>query len=245
MEETWESFKRSTFAKWAGRTVVALSVIAAVVITWWAAVRLLEAYWPHSGTLSVEQVLLAWQGVALTLGLASIVLIWRQGKDTARWNKLVLYHQFFDSLPARPEREAFLEELKKRGLLSYLDGIGTPLSEEAVGQLTKEPLVSQVVRVYLDGFEQLCGAVNCGVIDERYAIELERARVVRIFRVFLPLIEAQRLHNSHAYLELEKVATRWIDISKRVDEKYKKELADQLQKLERDRLRAGVKPILQ
>jgi hypothetical protein len=132
-----------------------------------------------------------------------------------------------------------LDALSKVGARSFLDARGTELTPAVVAALVADSQSHQDITVYLDEFEQLCGAVNCGVINEAYTRELEAGRVIRIFIVFKPIIEHQQSSNPLAYVEFEKVADKWegLRTAHEAAEKAREQAAKK-----RKRHNSGVKP---
>jgi hypothetical protein len=80
-----------------------------------------------------------------------------------------------------------------------------------------------VIREYLNDFEEFASAINCGLVDESYAFQLEGARSLNAYYGFKVVIthwldEDRRIaekrgHNSpittNYYGELRSVADRW------------------------------------
>lgn len=206
---------------------------------------------------TVTEVATSIQAVAITAGLASIWLMWRQSRENNRWNKLVIYHQHFDDLPSadlgrrahevvrhfvagltppatifgenvpdldHSTNDALTEDQRQKLSVSYFMGLGTPLDATVSAEMLSHAPSARVIRQYLDAFELLCGAVNCGVLSDAYARELEFTRVCRaqaMFQQFILLVRAKG--NTQAYVELEAVSDRWQEFKeKQYDETQKK-----------------------
>ncbi|MCU1195881.1 MULTISPECIES: DUF4760 domain-containing protein [Stenotrophomonas] len=202
MSERW---KRNVL-----RAVIALAVIACVLVILRVSIFLVDTYWPKEKPLSFEQAFQLGQFIVVTLGLTSLLLMWKQSKDTARWNKLHSYHQFFADCPSSERRANMFAVMERIQASSHLSE-GTAILAEHVQAIVLSPSDSQVIALYLDDFEQLCGAVNCGVIDAAYVKALEKSRINRIYTVFKPLLAHHQQRNSTLYLEFERLADKWIE----------------------------------
>lgn len=229
-------------ATWVKAALLASSCLSIVAIAVSQAVAFFDRYWPKQDPLTVAEVFQVGQLTVLTLGLASIVLLWRQGRDAAQWRRLLTYHEFFDDLPDPAAREAMIWTLNSVKASGALMGMGAPLTKVQVLLLNCTVEKHQSIKRYLDGFEQLCGAVNCRVIDEEYTRDLEGARVVRIWRIFEPFIRQEQKANARIYVEFEKVASRWEKLRVEEDQAHAdEELKAQARKIGR-RLNRGVRP---
>jgi hypothetical protein len=59
--------------------------------------------------------------------------------------------------------------------------------------------------------------VNAGIVNEAYALYLQGTRVIRNYTVFEDLIKHFQRGNGLAYVELEKLATKWA-MKRRIDD---------------------------
>jgi len=202
MSERWE---RITV-----RVAVGLGVVASVLLILRVSLFLVETYWPKNKPLTFDQAFQLGQFVVITLGLTSLILMWKQSRDTARWNKLHSYHQFFADCPSSERRANMFAVMERIGASSHLNA-GTQILDEHVQAIVLSPSDSQAIALYLDDFEQLCGAVNCGVIDRAYVKALEKSRINRIYTVFKPLLDHHQQTSATLYLEFERLADKWIE----------------------------------
>ena len=234
-EAIFGRWAHTLYARLAVRAAIALAVLSFVWLAFWCALRIIESYWPKDKPLTVEEAFQVGQFVVLTLGLASVVLLWKQGKDSAKWNRLLSYHQFFPDCPSQERRAKMLEVVKKFGDPNCLKGRGQPVSATFVQKLEASADDRQAIMLYLDDFEQLCGAVNSEVLDEDYVRGLERTRVIRIFHVFKPVIDVQQVANPSTYLEFEKLASKWLAMRDKEEEDSRKDAQQR-------KLAGGVRP---
>jgi hypothetical protein len=178
--------------------------------------------------LNATEVLTLGQLIVLTFGLGSVVMLWAQSRDESKWRRLLSYHQYFSDCPVAQARTNMLEVLKELGHEDHLDGKGTPLHTGDVDTIFQDRASRQKVLVYLDGFEQMCGAINSEIVDEDYAYDQEAGRVLRIYDIFKPLIDRLRADSPKAYEQFEILAELW-------KEKKKDEATDARKKAKRTR----------
>lgn len=94
---------------------------------------------------------------------------------------------------------------------SVFRGTGQALSNAARDAIYADPTKLQIVKLYLDGFEQLASAIQCRVVDEDYAFHNEGTRIVRAFKVFGPIIGKLQEKNHLAYIQFQELAEDWRD----------------------------------
>lgn len=130
--------------------------------------------------------------------------------DDHRWRTHITYHEHFAKVPA-DDIGAKMYELASVDLdcIDHFDDLGKPVSDVVCQRIVTDPKCWGIVRPYLDYFEGFCGAVNAGIVDEDYAFSLQATRIIRNFTVFEQLIKHYQKCNGTAYIELQKVATRW------------------------------------
>lgn len=147
---------------------------------------------------------------ALTIGLLSLVLIARQTRTTAKWNKLLSYHQFFGEITTRETVRALHVAAEKCNFKESMKS-GQAIDVSAVDSLCNDDDSTTSVCFYLDEFEEFCGAVAAGVVDSGYAYTLEATRVIRVWAVFEPYVARRRseVKYSRCYLELQRLASTW------------------------------------
>jgi hypothetical protein len=183
-------------------------IAAAFAATWYLA-RIAVTFGPQEHALTVLDVYHIAELVVLTLGLGSVALLWRQSRENAQWNKLLSYHKFFSECPPKQTRLGMMYVLRKLNNLDALDGQGTPILDATVNSIEGDATLRHAIKHYLDHFEQLCGAINCGVVDMSYAYELEGTRVIKIARIFRPYVKHLQKANKRAYIETERLAAQW------------------------------------
>lgn len=211
----------------------------------------------------------------LAWGALSIILLWvqlrsasRQERDEAVWKRVEYLHEHFHDVPRLQVTEAVREYLCELGIHSP-PSAHNPISREQAeaikhdkGKETRPPAEVLLTR-YLNDWEDFCGAISVGVIDDNYAFEMEGNRLIHAFFGYREVINIFRETEvddgklrapatgtpsfaNKLYLELQRVALRW-------QKKRTEELSVQEQRMadanrEADRLRnealasAGVLP---
>lgn len=150
------------------------------------------------------------QAIILAFGLTQVYLLYKQDRKNAKWHKLLSYHTYFADCPSAQRVEALYAALGELEALAAFKGSGAALDPDTVGKILDCPTKSQAIRKYLDGFEQLAAAINCGVVDGDYAFGIEGTRVTRTYTIFAPLIRKLQEQNFRAYLELASLADAWM-----------------------------------
>ena len=170
----------------------------------------------------------------LSLGLLSLIALIAQLRQTAAWNRVLSYHEYFKELPSADKVRALASTLQRLGIRQ--PNFGQPLSDDDVRKVRADTGIQQpdggfreigdsVVRAYLNDFEEFCGAVNAGVVSNCYARELEGTRTINAYYGFEPMIRIYRQQQGEiaaqhatvskgrirgkAYCELRKVAREW------------------------------------
>jgi len=124
----------------------------------------------------------------LALGLGTATVVRAQMRQTATWNRLLSYHQFFDDIPAPHKVRALQEVLMRLGISREVTRAAALTEAEVRKFLEDKPSDSnkgltarRVLQAYLNDFEELCAAVNAGVVEEEYARAIEGARVINTY----------------------------------------------------------------
>jgi hypothetical protein len=160
------------------------------------------------------------------LGVVSLLLVWAQLRHGARLNKLLAYHEYFHDLPSTSKvRELYATlarlEIAIPSWQAPLDDAGIKLAVE-----DKEPppmKATQVIREYLNDFEEFAAAVKSGLIDEEYAYHLEATRTLNAYFGFRGVVAHWLMEDrktaekageaaptaTNYYGELRSVAERW------------------------------------
>lgn len=146
----------------------------------------------------------------LSVGLLSLVLIARQTRTTAKWNKLLSYHQFFGELISPATLVQMTGAAEACGFSEQMLKI-SPMTDDSVNKVLASPDHDQTVSTYLDEFEEFCAAVHAGIVDNEYAYTLEATRVIRAWVVFEPFITQCRSKTkySRCYIELQRLGVAW------------------------------------
>lgn len=186
-------------------------------------------------TATIEDRVLLIQSIVFALGLVSVVLLVLELRQKASWNRVLSYHDYFGELPARVKVAELYRCFDRLGMQPPSNG--QPLTKEQAAAILRDQGVKggdgvisrpggQVVREYLNDFEEFCGAINAGVVSESYVRELEGSRTINAYYGFEELIKLirteevklrqnrdseQDLRPFHRkpYHELWKVAATW------------------------------------
>jgi hypothetical protein len=198
---------------------VSAFIIVAVVGAWAFATM------PHA-EFNRKEVLKLLGGVVGALGVVSLLLVWAQLRHTATLNKLLSYHQYFHDLPNIRKVRDLYRALGRCKIV--VPTWHSPMSENDRTTLLadKEPApdtAELVVREYLNDFEEFASAINCGLVDEVYAYQLEATRALNAYYGFRQMVnhwhaEDKQLSErsggtipvtTNYYGELRSVAERW------------------------------------
>lgn len=190
--------KHSNILIWIG--IIAISFVATYYLC-----LLVATFRPER--VNLKDVLDIGTFVVLAIGLGSLVLLAKQIRDGNRWNKLMSYHNFFAQCPPIDIRDKVIAVLK--GLGESVPTHGKKITDDTAKALLTDDEKLNAVTQYLDYFESMCGAINCGLVDKSYAYGLEGGRVIRLYTVFEPFISSRQEKHPHAYVECEKLAKEW------------------------------------
>lgn len=158
-----------------------------------------------------ESVIKVIELAVLGCGLLSVILLAEQIRLTEYRAKMVAFHKYFHTLPRKIHQAPFVEITERYGFQKNFEEGGV-LTHDVISQLVQTAADARSLRGYLDDFEELCGAVNCGVVSEKYALSLEGARVIRTYVVFMPFIRECRKTNPllpTAYKQIEVLGDKW------------------------------------
>lgn len=148
----------------------------------------------------------------LALGLLSLFLIAEQTRLTAKWNKLLSYHQFFGELITSEMVSDLRKVAETCGFSEEMRQL-KPIHSASLECIVNSDEHMNTISAYLDEFEEFCAAVHAGVADHEYAYTLEATRVIRAWVVFEPFITRRRatVRYSRCYLELERLGGAWLE----------------------------------
>ena len=125
-----------------------------------------------------------------TVALTSLLLLWLQIRQTARWNRLLSAHNFLNDTVFLEIHRALLAAGQLIGVT--LCGRKTPLTDEEVGKILGSNDAYVAVVAFLNEFENICGAVQAGVADTKVSYGIHSGRVIREYPVYEPFMEAIR-----------------------------------------------------
>ncbi len=167
------------------------------------------------------------------LGLLSVVLLILQLRQSAVYNRTLCYHQFFGELPSQGKGQILARRLESLELPTPT--VFKPLTEDDAlrlwssrGATGNEEFGHRLIRAVLDDFEEMCAAINVGLLSDDYVREIEGIRTINVYFGYEQcILLAQREHTrqaeelgargtggvsairTKAYFELRKVAQRW------------------------------------
>jgi hypothetical protein len=190
------------------------------------------------GTRNLESALKIAEPAFLAAGALSIVLLWAQLRSASNqerneniWKRVVCLHENFRDVPRIELAEAvrnYFCELKIDSPPSAYIPVTERLSHEIMadsGNGSRAP-AKVLIKHYLNDWEDFCGAISVGVIDEDYAREMEGSRLIDTFfgyREVINRLREARARDGQAnagttgapafvnklYYEMQVVAVRW------------------------------------
>jgi hypothetical protein len=184
--------------------IVLVGLTAAGIFWFGSRVKAWEGIEPDILTHTIE-------AAALVVAAVQIVVIYGLSRSEAKWRKLLSYHEFFSDCPEKDYRQNMTAMMKANNFDGAFRGTGQALSNTARDAIYADATKLEVVKQYLDGFEQLAAAIQCRVVDEDYAFHNEGTRIVRAFKVFGPIIAKLQEKNPLAYIQFQELAENWRD----------------------------------
>jgi len=146
------------------------------------------------------------QALFSLFGAIGVGLLWRQIKQTNRWNKINTQHHFLTLLPSKSDEIEiwkYVRELNDDGTGKLTWGAAKEIHADSERWIQ--------VKTYLDTFEYLAIAINNETLSEKYAYNSHAAIIIDINYVFDNYIKYMRscCDDPLLYIELEKVALKW------------------------------------
>lgn len=222
LKDLWDSLKWYEVLTGALGLLILLGAFA----TWWFGDRTLK--WAVD---VAAPTCLAW-------GALSIILLWAQlraanNQELAEqvWKRVMCLHQHFHDVPRLELTDAVRNYLRELGIHSPPSAY-SPLTPEQAKVIEHDkgndnrPPAKVLISRYLNDWEDFCGAISVGVIDEEYAIEMEGSRLIDAFfgyREVINIFRESRAHDGKVgagatgappfvnklYYELQQIALRW------------------------------------
>lgn len=182
--------------------------------------------------------------VAASLGLLSLLLIFKQLRDSRLWNKLHFTYTFFPNPLEFEAIEVFLDErisfwkrdsaisdLEVKALIakeSLTDDEKKKLSESFGPDADKSKAEQELyeagrkLKLYMNQIEAYCAAISSGIIDSESAQHVYGYKFRRAYEKALPWIEKVRSHKNEPclYIEIAKILTKWNPAPKGQKGKY-------------------------
>jgi hypothetical protein len=222
--------------------VLAISVVGISAVSIFAYIQL-------GPGRSFEQTSQLIENTLLALGLVTVILLIAQLRQTASWNSVLSYHEYFGELPNNQRAEDLYSVLQRLNI--PVPSAAEPMSKENAGKVWDDTGLAspdgvfrlvgrRVVREYLNDYEEFCGAILAGVVNEPYARELEARRVIGANYGFEEIVKLYRAEiaekpvakpqteqaarnllafRQKPYQELRRVATSW---RRRREKEYQK-----------------------
>lgn len=226
--QSFSLLKRWVSLRWYERWVVitAVLIILLALLAWFYGVH------------SVDRAAAIAEPMFLGLGAVSLILLWAQlraatNQDNAAniWKRVVCLHEHFGEVPRAEYAEALRRYLHELGIREPPNAY-CPLEPEIVERIWADqgtdsrPPGSVLIRRYLNDWEEFCGAIKVGMIDEAYAQAMEGSRVIDAFFGYRASIDKSRHSQSEIrktkptalsalpfmnkyYIELQTIATKW------------------------------------
>jgi len=215
--------------RWYEKTtaIAGLVIIALSVSCWW--------YGPHT----LEWALRISEPTFLAGGALSIILLWAQLRAASAqeheenvWKRIVCLHEHFRDIPRWDRTEAVRKFLLTKFPNRERPSAYRPLTQSEAADIMSDtgnhesaPAKILMSR-YLNDWEELCGAISVGLVDEDYVRSMEGGRLIDTFFGFRQVIEAIRQEHNQArqaatvqnaappfahvpYTEMQDVAVRW------------------------------------
>ena len=235
-----------------GLTIVAISAAA-----WWCG--------PHT----LEWAIHISEPAFLAGGALSIILLWAQLRAASTqeheenvWKRTICLHEHFKDIPRLERSEAVRKYLLATFPNRAAPSAYQPLTNAEVATIMEDRGDAQTARAdtlisrYLNDWEDFCGAISVGVVDEDYSRSMEGGRLIDAFFGYRKVIEAFRDKHAKAlqssvdpdaasvfahvaYTELQDVAIRWHEI-RHNEKKVQDERIEAADKVA-DSIRRGVK----
>jgi hypothetical protein len=215
--------------KFKSRTSISPKTIEAVAIALFCVVVIVGiwALWEiPKQEFNRTEILKTIEAIVGGLGVVSLLLLWAQLRHTAILGKLTSYHEHFHDLPSINKVRDLYRVLARCKVA--VPSWHAPMSEADRIKLfsdTEPPpdTAELVVREYLNDFEEFASAINCGLVDEDYAYQLEATRALNAHYGFRQMVnhwhaedkeKSERSGGSvpvttNYYSELRSVAERW------------------------------------
>lgn len=142
-------------------------------------------------------------------GLASLLFLWWQLRETNRWNKIACAQRFLDTTASADRQRKVYDSLKKLNI--DVDRVKSVTPEE-LGKIQKDDDAYFAIRAYLDDFETLGAAINLETVDSDLLYRLHSVRLIGAYEIFQPFILMLRTNrnNPDIYSEMETSALAWM-----------------------------------
>jgi len=131
-----------------------------------------------------------------------------QMRQQNEWNRINAQHILLSALPSPAEERDLWKVIEE-----YVDKPSWQLPLSACDKLYDCLDDWVTIKNFINGHERLCAAISAHSLDEDYAYSVHGAKVMDTYRTFEHYIDyvRKKRRNASIYLELEKVASRWMD----------------------------------
>lgn len=142
------------------------------------------------------------------IGLASVILLYRQMQFNYKWNKRMSHFTIQTWQHDELENEV-VRNIQRLGIKMALR-ISKLTDKEVLKIINDEPAYLSLMS-FLDRIEYYCTAINCGLIDFKFAYNMYGVKYVQLFKVYAPFI--LRIRSKHQentiYIEFDKIASKF------------------------------------
>jgi hypothetical protein len=168
------------------------------------------------------------QLIVSALGLASLVLLWWQLRQTNLWNKLNSPQNFVNPVASIDLERKLYDSLKTLSI--DIVNLYRSITQEELNKIIENDDAYFATKAYLNDLENLGVAISIGAADPDLTYAVHSARLIRAYEMFMPFIKVlrDRQSNPEIYIEIEKIALGWQRKQAARQEAQKK----QIQKLE-------------
>jgi hypothetical protein len=160
----------------------------------------------------------------MLIGLVSLFLLWWQNKQINKWNKLNSPYNFINV--------SLLSELSRKYFDAFdrldIDPHKFHLSDKDTDAIYEDNEAFISVTAYLNHLENICTAISIGCADDDCAYAVHANGIMRSYNKFDSFISKMRksLDDDEIYIELEKVACKYLEQDASTVKKRKRNYID-------------------
>lgn len=138
------------------------------------------------------------------IGLASVILLYRQMQFNYKWNKRMSNFTIQTWQHDELENEV-VRNVQEIGINMALRDV--ELTEEEVDKIIHNEKAYLSLMSFLDKIEYYCTAIKCGLVDDTFAYNMYGVKYIQLFKVYSPFIMHIRSHykDDSIYVEFAKI----------------------------------------